>query len=608
MLAAVRRSLGFLTRRQRTIYFALVILRALTAVLDVVGVALVGLLAAFAATSVGASDGGAPATVLGIPLPPLTDQNLATLVILVLVVFVVKAILAVALTRTLAFFIARIEVANAQKIVEHLLGGSLEGVKQYSKAEFQWSVTGSAAAAFTGVLNNVATIFSEGFLLIAITTAFLFVNPLAAIATIVYFGIIVVLIQFFIGRRLRMAGNDANAGTIETNNVLSDTLDSFREVFVLRRQGFFVRKVKDARGKLARSGATYAFLSGMPRYLIETGLILGVVAFVGVQLLAGSVDEGLVTVGVFLTGGVRIMASLLPLQTAVAAIRITSEQSILAHGLLASASQPGAVAADESIAIPHVDPDQPAVPLTIDKVSFSYATSKSAALTDVSLHLDPGSYVALIGPSGAGKTTLVDLILGLVEPKKGTVLIDGDRPEVLRDAMPGVISYVPQRPGMVSGSIAENIALGIPPEDVDPVILQRVVDEAYLREFIDSLPDGLDTSVGPQVDSLSGGQIQRIGLARALYAQPRLLILDEATSGLDAGSEAFIVKTLRALHGAVTVLVIAHRLSAVQHADNVYVMEKGRIVAEGDFATVRATVPMVEEYVQLMSFKDRQPS
>jgi ATP-binding cassette, subfamily B, bacterial PglK len=264
--------------------------------------------------------------------------------------------------------------------------------------------------------------------------------------------------------------------------------------------------------------------------------------------------------------------------------------------------------ADESIVVGRAAAAEKPVPLVIKGVTFRYATSSSDALREVSMRLEPGSYAALIGPSGAGKTTLVDLILGLVEPGTGTVRIDGERPDDLRDKLPGIISYVPQKPGMVSGSIADNIALGIPPEDVDSALLQKVVDQAYLRDFIDSLPDGIDTSVGKQVDSLSGGQIQRIGLARALYAQPRLLILDEATSGLDAGSEAFIVKTLRDLHGEVTVLVIAHRLSAVQHADNVYVMEKGRITASGGFSTLRATVPMVEEYVQLMSFRDRQAS
>jgi ABC-type multidrug transport system fused ATPase/permease subunit len=608
MFAAVRRSLSFLTRRQRIIYFSLVVVRALTAILDVIGVALVGLVAAFAASQIPADGRVLPASVLGIRLPELTTDNLFLLVLLVLGVFLVKAVIAIALTRALAFFIAGVEVQNSQKIVEHLLGGSLETVKGYSKSEFQYAVTGSANAAFTGVLNNVATIFSEGFLLLALSAAFVVVNPIAALSTLIYFAVIVLMIQFFIGRRLRLAGNDAADGTVETNNVLSDTLDSFREVFVLRRQRFFVTKVIASRLKLARSGATYAFLSGMPRYVIETSLILGVVAFAGVQLLSGSLSEGLVTLGVFLTGGVRIMASLLPLQTAVAAIKITSEQSKLAHSLLASASKPGAVTVSDSEPDADARAAAGAVPLVLDGVGFRYATSKSDVLIDVGMNVAAGTYVALIGPSGAGKTTLVDLILGLVEPGEGTVSIAGERPDVLRERLPGIISYVPQKPGMVSGSIADNIALGIAPEQVDHTLLNAVIDQAYLREFIESLPDGIDTSVGKQVDSLSGGQIQRIGLARALYSRPRLLILDEATSGLDAGSEAYIVKTLRDLHGSVTVLVIAHRLSAVQHADNVYVMEKGRITGSGDFDTLRSTVPMVEEYVQLMSFKDRQAS
>ncbi len=211
--------------------------------------------------------------------------------------------------------------------------------------------------------------------------------------------------------------------------------------------------------------------------------------------------------------------------------------------------------------------------------------------------------MAVIGPSGAGKTTLVDLILGLIVPDTGSVAIGGIDPTRLRAEFPGLISYVPQKPGLMSGTIAENIALGVPDEEIDHDRLTEVIESAFLREFLATLPDGVNTSVGKQVDSLSGGQIQRIGVARALYSRPRLLILDEATSGLDAASEEFVSASLRKLHGEVTVIVIAHRLSTVQHSDVVHVLEGGRIVASGDFKKVKATVPMVAEYVKLMSFE-----
>jgi ATP-binding cassette subfamily C protein len=156
----------------------------------------------------------------------------------------------------------------------------------------------------------------------------------------------------------------------------------------------------------------------------------------------------------------------------------------------------------------------------------------------------------------------------------------------------------------VSGTIADNVALGIPRRDVDRDRVRSVLAQSRLLDFVDSLPAGIDTPVGKQSDAFSGGQVQRIGLARALYVAPRLLVLDEATSGLDAGTEAEVSNALRELSGELTVVVIAHRLSTVQRADMVAVIEGGRIVAEGDFPTVRRTVPMVADYVKLMSFDE----
>ena len=605
MFAAARISLSFMTKRERTIYIALVVARALVGVLDVFGILLVGLVASLGVSQFG---GSGASSMFGIQLPELDGQGMLWLVVFTLGVFLIKAVVAISLSRILTSFIARIEGRNANLLADHLLRGSLERAKRLSKAEFQYAITESTMWSFTGVLNNVASIVSESFLLLIVAVVFFVVDPIVAVFAIVYFAGIVIGMQAFIGRMLKRAGNDAAAGTVETTNAVSDTLDTFREISVLAKQDLFLSRLHTSRMRLAHSGSTLQFLGGMPRYVVETALILGVVVFVGQQLLTGQLASGLATLGIFLAGAVRIIGSILPLQTAVAALKINVERAQLAQGLLGEARDARAEASAVPVStVPELEPGTP-LSVVIRDADYSYAGDDHTTLGGISLEIPAGQYAAVIGPSGAGKTTLVDVILGLITPQSGTVEIGGIEPNLLRTIAPGAVSYVPQKPGLVSGTIAENIALGVPADQIDRELLLRAVDAAYLGEFIASLPNGLETSVGKQADALSGGQIQRIGLARALYVQPRLLILDEATSGLDAGSEAFIGETLRKLHGSVTVIVIAHRLSTVQHADVVHVVEAGAIVASGDFPTVKKTVPMVAEYVKLMSFDEEPPA
>jgi ABC-type multidrug transport system fused ATPase/permease subunit len=603
MLSAFRLSLSFLSRRQKFHYWALVILRALTGLLDVVGIALIGFIAS-AAVNIGKTT---PIKLGPLTIPVVSNQDLVYLVLFVLLVFTIKATLAIFLTWQLTHFIARLERDNAAIIAEHLLRGSLDSAKRYSKAEFQYAITASTTYAFTGILNNVAIFFSEGFLLVVVAATFFLVNPIAAVFALAYFGLILVIIQLVIGRSLKRAGQDAVVGTVATTNSVSDTMDTFREIAVLAKQDLFIRRIYQSRSLVSRSGAVMTFLAGMPRYIVETALILGVVIFVAQQFLTGQLSTGLATIGIFLTGGVRMMASLLPLQSAAANTKQNVEQAELAQRLIVEANESAAAEAIERAAAPPDAPQPSApvgegMPIDIRSATYRYPGDDHDTLHGISLNVVAGQHVAIIGPSGAGKTTMVDLILGLVHPSSGSVRIGGLEPNELRKVRPGAVSYVPQKPGMVSGTIAENIALGVDPADIDHKLLQKVVGDAYLRDFIDSLPDGVDTSVGKQVDALSGGQIQRIGLARALYAQPQLLILDEATSGLDAGSEAFVSDTLYKLQGQVTVIVIAHRLSTVQHSDIVHVMQNGRITASDTFKKLQATVPMVAEYVKLMSF------
>lgn len=606
MFASVRLSLGFLTKRERAEYVLLVFFRALTGLLDVAGIVLIGIVAGIGASQL--DEGGAPLTLLGFTIPVLAPGGVLLLVVLVLVVFLVKALLAISLSRGITMLIARIESRNADIIAEFILRGSLDSARRHSKAELQWAITGSVTYAFTGLVANVATLITEGLLLVFIAGAFFVVNPIAALVVLAYFGLIVLVIQVVIGRSLKRAGQDAYTGTVDTMNSISDTLDTFREISVLAKQQVFLEDISTSRTKIARSAGMVTFLSGMPRYVIETALILGVVIFVGQLFLAGQLASGIVTVGVFLTGGVRIIGSLLPVQNAFANIKNNAEQAALAQRILREAGAPDVPPLDRTrkpeIVHSEVLP-RGGMTVELTDVTFPYPGDETDTIRGVSLDIAAGQHVAIIGPSGAGKTTLVDLVLGLVTPSGGAITIGGESPRRLRELAPGAVGYVPQKPGLVSGSIATNIALGVRPELIDYDRVAEVVEAAYLTDFIASLPEGVHSSVGAQVNSLSGGQIQRLGVARALYPRPKLLILDEATSGLDAGSEAFVSESLAKLGTEVTVIIIAHRLSTVQHSDVVFVVEDGKVTHSGTFSALRTSVPMVAEYVKLMSFDEK---
>ncbi|MGW9629790.1 ABC transporter ATP-binding protein [Agromyces sp. NPDC055520] len=603
MLRALRLSFGFLTPGEKRVYVALVAGRAISGILDVIGVFLIGAIASLGTAQFNVS--GEPMTIMGFTLPVVGPEVIMWLVVIVLVVFIGKSALAILLSRRLAMHLANVETRNAKLIAEYLLTGSLDNAKKYSIGEYQHAVVGSTTAAFGGILNTVATFVCEGFLLILVSTAFFVVSPAVAFFALLYFVGIAFTIQVLVGGTLKRAGQEATQGAIGTASVLFDSLETFRELSVMGKQDYYIDRMVESRRRLARSGATAAYMSGMPRYVIETALIVGVVALVAQQFLSNGLASGIVVLGVFLAGGMRIMASLLPLQASFTTSKLYVEQCALAHELL-TAAHARRGSAVEAVAVDVPEMHAVGLDVEIDEASFSYPGETHLALDAVSVKAAAGAFTAIIGPSGSGKTTLVDLLLGLLIPDTGTVRIGPARPHDIRFSAPGVISYVPQRPGMVAGTIAENIALGVAAEDIDRDRLAEVVDAAFLSEFVDSLPNGVDSSVGKQSNSLSGGQIQRIGLARALYTNPRLLIMDEATSALDASSEAFISESLQRLHGHVTVVVIAHRLSTVQHADHVYVMNGGAIAAEGTFRHLMKNNPMVAEYVKLMSFDEQK--
>lgn len=605
MIYAIRNSLSYLSVKQRFSYFLLVSIRAFASLLDVLGIILIGLLTGIAASNLEKSK---PVFILGVELPKVSSQTILLLVLIVLLVFILKAIISIWLGKSIASFLARIESEKSKEISTYIFSGDLTNLHRFTKGEIIWATMGSTTIAFSGLLTSLSTFISEGALLILVAITFFVIDPVASIFVFAYFLCIVIIIQFAIGNALKKAGIDSAEGSTESVTAIDDTINAFREIIIFNKEQHFISRFSRSRTKMATSLSAITFLSGMPRYVVETALMLGVVLFVGFQFATDQLSTGLITVGVFLTGGVRIMASLLPLQNAVAGVKIQTEQSKSAHDFLYKAKSSDSAQRFEEKADNNPNQTSSYVNTKMDvlmkDLSYRYPDSTLDAVKDINIKISSGQHVAFIGPSGAGKTTIVDIILGLLEPTSGLLKVGGIVENHRALIENGLVAYVPQRPGIVTGTIAENVALGVDRALIDPQKVKDALSSAHLLDFVNSLPEGIYSSVGSQAESLSGGQVQRLGLARALYFRPKLLVLDEATSALDASSEAFISESLRELGKDVTVIVIAHRLSTVQHADNVFVVDKGQIVASGTFSYLRKHVPMVSEYVKLMSFEE----
>ena len=234
-------------------------------------------------------------------------------------------------------------------------------------------------------------------------------------------------------------------------------------------------------------------------------------------------------------------------------------------------------------------------------VNFKYGDNEKFEMSGLNLRIDKGEMVALVGASGGGKSTLVDLLLGIIEPTSGSVLISGALPRQTITRFPKAISYLPQLISLIDGSVRENVCLGFPLEEFSDKQIWNVLDLANLKHFVENLEGGLNFQIGENGNFLSGGQRQRLGLARALITSPQILVLDEATSSLDAETEAIVADALDSLKGAVTIIVVAHRLSSVKKADKLVYLKEGKIISVGTFDQVKSSTPEFEHQVKLLS-------
>ncbi len=436
----------------------------------------------------------------------------------------------------------------------------------------------NANVVVTGGIDPTLVLLTDGLVAIALFTLLIIVEPVGTIITLVAFGVGAWLFQLLTRRRIERWGDQRNLHDGMILQHLQQGLGGAKDVKILGRESEFLDQHEKHLKESLRINRVYSVLQTMPRMYMEILTIAGLAALViSMVLQKQSFTEIIPTLGLFAAAAFRVMPSINRLLGALQTL-------IYSRAIIAS------VYADFKLDAPDETKLVTGIPfseqLELRSVTFQYPTASTPSLQQVSLVVRRGEAVGFVGPSGAGKSTLVDVILGLFAPTAGLVLVDGqDIQKNLRNWQ-NQIGYVPQSIYLTDDTLRRNVAFGLGDENIDENSVRNAIRLAQLEEFVSSLPENLDTVVGERGVRLSGGQRQRIGIARALYHNPSILVLDEATSSLDTPTEHGVMQAVQALQGSKTVIIVAHRLSTVEYCDRLYRIESSRLIEEGTFDEV----------------------
>ncbi len=576
----------------RKIYsFALA--RVLANLLDILGLAGIALLAASFGAFAAGGGAGAPISIPGLGSIVITEVHAVVIALVIAATFVLKSGFSIWVNLRTALFVATLEASFSKQLAtDYFLGGS-EGESGFgdSLSEFQ-NMASQSTSALSAFINARISMIAEASLLVAMVISFLAINPVATFAMFFYLSAVLLALSRLVTQRIKRNGVNQLQGS-------ELALQSSRDLFGVRREArasgvssLWIGRFTEGRARFSASTAVIYTLSGLPRYVIETSLILGIFAFLAGIVVFSDLPSQAVTIGVFMAGGLRLVASLLPLQAAINSMIDGANRGKPALERLKVIAVRTDSSADIELNVEHGKP----LGLRLENVTFGFDKS-TTVVQDISFEVKAGTKVALVGPSGAGKTTCFEIATGFRLPNSGKALIDGQDPRLLLEYGQGAIGIVPQRPHLISGNLAENVSL-TSASQTDLTKAADCLKLAGLNAYAN--PSALGMNVEPDAGQLSGGEIQRLGIARALYRDPGILFLDEATSALDAETEAQISKVLDSLRGKMTVVLIAHRLSTVMNSDKIIYLDKGRVVAEGTFSELQRKVPDFAKAVELM--------
>jgi len=590
--------LQFSKRDKRTLYM-ISVLQAALSLLDILAISLIGVIGALGVSYVaGFAIPEWVLTVLGyLKLDGFSiEQTLILVSALTAVLFVTKSISSVFINFRVFRFLSIRQAAISTKLSNQLSEAPYQFIKKQNPQNLIYAVTDGVNNLIIGVLGSFFTGIAEFLLLFLIVLLLFILNPLTAIFTLVFFGLIAFSLHKLLGSVAIKYGNRNSIASISGRSQISTLLYAYKEIFVFGRSEFFTKRFHKTRHESALTYAMSTWLQQMPKYIFEIALILGAAGIVGFQVLQNNATGGISMLIVFLASATRLTPALMRLQVALLQLRNFQPGAMITLELISQLKDLSSKMDTHETQHVLINPPK----IEFENVNFKYQDGETETITDVSLTIPAKKVTAFAGVSGSGKTTLIDLLLGIYSPSTGEIIFYDNGVKVQVNKVYGV-AYVPQSPFIIDGTLIENIAIGIPSELIDKAAIDFAINASGLKSVVDSLTEGVDTNLGGLASRLSGGEKQRIAIARALYVKPKLLVIDEATSALDGVTEQYITDSIFALTDDMTIVLIAHRLSSIKNAHVIYYMNEGLIKGSGIFDELRSKLPEFAEQVRLMN-------
>ena len=599
--SSLKRSINILSKEDKKKVSIVIVLQIFLGVLDLLGVLAIGLLGALSVTGLAEQKSGnrvnAVLELLNIDQFSFQTQTVV-IGIIAMLLLVGRTLISIFFTRRVLFFLSRRGAKLSANIISRLLAQPLLSVQARTTQETLYAVTNGVGVITLGILATSIVLLSDALLLLVLAFGLFIVDPFTAIGVFFIFTLIGILLYHFMHVKAKNLGMESTLLNIQSNEKIVEVFSSYRESVVRNRRDYYAREIGKVRFALANASAEMSFMPYVSKYVIETSVVIGALLIGAVQFILQDAIHAVATLAVFLAAGSRIAPAVMRIQQGSIQIRGSLGAATPTLDLIHSLGDaPMIENVDDTLDIIHSGFNSE---IQISGVSLTYPSKYVPAISNINLTIDSGDSIAFVGPSGAGKTTIIDVLLGVLNPDEGSVLISGLPPHLAVAKWPGAISYVPQDVVIAAGTIRENVALGYPSEVATDELVMNALRIANLDTFVATLPQGIDTQVGERGAKISGGQRQRLGIARAMFTRPHLLVLDEATSALDGEAEVNISDAIHALRGSTTVVMIAHRLSTVRDVDTVVYLSEGIIRGIGTFDEVRRAVPDFDRQARLM--------